>query len=190
MSQIQETSILGLELRKMSAWAKNLTLIFTASLLIGLFAHVSIPLPFTPIPIATQGSVVLLLGVLLGAKRTVGAVLVFLIQGALGLPVFSGGAFGVDRLMGPRAGYFIGYLVAAYVVGRLVEFGGKRTLMNAFLAMFAGNVMIFLFGSFVLSFYIGAPQALLLGVLPFVVGDLVKIGLSLSFLKYVSWVQK
>ena len=178
------------ETRNMPVWAKNLSLIVGASILLGLSAYVSIPLPFTPIPIVTQNSLVLLLAVLLGSKKAPAAVAAFLAQGALGLPVFAGGGFGVATLLGPRAGYLVGYLVAAYVVGRLIEISGKRTIMNAFLAMFAGTVVIYLFGAFNLSFYVGGVQALTLGVAPFILGDALKMAIGLSLLRLCGWTKK
>jgi biotin transport system substrate-specific component len=187
MSQVKETLVLGIELQNMPIWTKNLILVLGSSILIGLFAHVSIPLPFTPIPIATQPSLVLFLAVVLGSKRAVGAVFAFLLQGALGLPVFVGGAAGLRILMGPRAGYFFGYLIAAYLVGKLMEIGGKRSILQAFFSMVAGNVIIYFFGAAALSLFIGGSQALLLGVLPFILGDLVKIAIGLKFLRCLGW---
>jgi len=190
MAFAKQALSVSIELQKIPLWAKNLILILGASIIIGLFGYISIPLPFTPIPIAIQPFLVLFFAVLIGGKRAVAAVAAFLLQGAMGLPVFAGGASGIVTLMGPRGGYLIGYLVAAYIVGRLMEMGGKRTILNAFLAMFAGNVCIYICGALVLSFFVGGIQALLLGVAPFVIVDLVKISVGLKFLQIIGWVEK
>src|ERR1700674_1128563 len=94
---------------KIFSFLSSATLVILSSILIGLFAKVSIPLPFTPVPLATQSGVVLILAVLLGSKRAFAAVLLFLMQGAAGLPVFIKGA-GIAYLIGPTGGYLIGYL--------------------------------------------------------------------------------
>jgi biotin transport system substrate-specific component len=179
-----------IESRKIPTVLKSITQVIGSSLLIGLFSYVSIPLPFTPVPIVAQATLVLLLGVLLGSKKAASSVALFIAQGAAGLPVFAGGAFGVATLLGPRGGYLIGYLLAAYAAGKLMEVAGKKTILNAFMSMYAGNVIIYLCGSFGLSYFVGGAKALSLGVLPFVIGDLIKIGLSLSFLKLIRWPQK
>lgn len=145
-----------------------------ASFLLGLFAYVSIPLPFTPIPIATQPHIVLLLAALLGVRRAGAAVFSFLSQGALGLPVFAGGAAGAAILFGPRGGYLIGYLVAAFVVGWILE-KREKTLGNTAWALIAGNFTIYLFGAGYLATMIGMQKAFFLGVAPFLLGDALKI---------------
>ncbi len=179
---------LALELKKIPTWAKDACLVVGSSLLIALFAHVSIPLPFTPVPLATQGGLILLLSVLLGSRRAAAAVVLFLAQGASGLPVFANGAAGFGLLIGPRGGYLVGYLVAAYAVGKIVELFGKRTLVKAFIAMLAGNALLFLFGTAWLSGFVGGVErALLLGVVPFILGDLFKIALGLKILQWIGW---
>src|SRR5690242_18662550 len=129
------SSYLTRELAQHNSWFKEVAMVLGASAIIALFAPVSIPLPFTPVPLATQSHVVLLLACLLGAKRASFAVLVFLFQGAIGLPVFSGGAAGILHLAGPRGGYLLGYLVAAFVTGMIMERMANRTPFKAFAAM-------------------------------------------------------
>lgn len=165
---------------------RDIALILLSSVVLGLFAKVSIPLPFTPIPIATQPHIVLLLAALLGAKRAGAAVLSFLTQGAFGLPVFAGGMGGIAILLGPRGGYLIGYLAAAFVVGWLLE-KRKKTLGNTALALTAGNFVIYLFGAGYLSTMIGFQKAFVLGVAPFLIGDALKI---LACLKILQWFKR
>ncbi len=172
--------------QKDAASFASLSACILGSILIGLFAQVSIPLPFTPIPIATQSAVVLLLGVLLG-RKAVFSVAGFLAQGLLGFPVFAGGMAGFALLAGPRGGYLAGYLAAAYVVGWIIERSSEKTLLRAFYAMAAGTLVIYLCGALRLASFIGLQKALLLGVAPFLIGDLCKIFVGLKLLKAFRW---
>jgi biotin transport system substrate-specific component len=130
------------------------------------------------VPITGQTLAVLLLGALLGIKRGSIAVVGYLGLGASGLPVFAGGASGVARLVGPTSGYLLGFVAAAVVVGWLSERGWDRHIGTTALAMVAGNLVIYLFGGAWLAQFVGWQRVLGLGVLPFLVGDVVKIGLA------------
>jgi biotin transport system substrate-specific component len=178
---------LALELQKMPTWAKNILIVSGASIVLGLFAHVAIPLPFTPVPIVTQDSVILLMAVLLGPKRAAASVAAFLAQGALGLPVFANGAGGLAVFMGPRGGYLIGYLAAAFVVAKLVEVLKKKTILNAFYALLAGQFILFALGAAWLSTYVGFTQAIVLGIVPFLIGDAIKTVAILKILQWIGW---
>jgi biotin transport system substrate-specific component len=171
------------EIAEERSWLKNIALVLGASILIGLFAPIAIHLPFTPIPIATQAHVVLLLSCILGCKRASMAVLAFLCQGAMGLPVFAGGMAGIAILAGPKGGYLLGYLAAAFVTGFLMERMGNRTSSKAFAAMGLGNLVIYFFGLPWLSRFVGWEGAFLLGMLPFLIGDLLKLVLATKLLK-------
>jgi biotin transport system substrate-specific component len=171
------------------SWAKEIAIVLSASVLIALFAPISIPLPFTPVPLATQPQVILFLAALLGSKRGSLAVLTYLFQGCIGLPVFAGGAAGVLCLAGPSGGYLIGYLAAAYVTGLLVERIRERTTMNTFLAMAVGNGVIFVFGVAWLSHFTGIKAAFLLGVFPFLIGDFLKLVIAVRGLKAIRFFQ-
>jgi biotin transport system substrate-specific component len=154
---------------------KDVLLVSGASLMIPLFGMLSIPLPFTPIPIATQMNFCLFLGVFLGSRRGGLAVLFFLLEGAMGFPVFSGGMGGLAHLLGPRGGYLFGYLIATCLTGLVMEKAKEKTRLNAFVAMALGNLAVYLFGYAQLSLFLGIKTAFLLGVLPFILGDLFKL---------------
>jgi biotin transport system substrate-specific component len=159
-----------------SSWVKNLLLIVMASLVIATLAPLSIQLPFTPIPFTLGAHLCLIMGILLGPRRGALAVLAYLFQGAMGLPVFAMGASGFLHLVGPRAGYLLGYLVGTYVAGTIIErLKQQPTPCKTFFALACGNALIFFFGACQLSLFIGLPSALLLGVAPFLVTDLVKL---------------
>lgn len=160
---------------RVPALVRDVSLVALSSILIGLFGQIAIPLPFTPVPIATQPHLILLLAAFLGPNRTVAAVLLFLAQGMAGLPVFAGAVGGAFLLTGPTGGYLMGYLAAAFVTGHLIEKMKERTLWKIFGAMAAGNGVIFLMGATYLCTFVGVQKALLLGVLPFLLGDFFKL---------------
>lgn len=175
----------AVETSKPVSFARDAAIVILASLVIGLFAKISIPLPFTPVPIGTQNSVILLMAAFLGARRAAAATFAFLVQGAAGFPVFAGGVGGMGKFFGPTGGYLIGYLAAAFVVGLLIEKYKEKTVSKTFFALAAGHAFIYLFGAAYLSAFVGFQKALLLGVAPFLVGDLLKIVASLKILNWI-----
>ncbi len=187
MSQVRT---LSLETPKSISILHDITIVILSSILISLFGKIAIPLPFSPIPIATQPTLILLMALFLGRTRAVAAVFAFLAQGAMGLPVFAKGLGGIAILMGPTGGYLIGYLAAAFTIGYIMERCRERTILNAFLAMAAGNTVIYLFGAAYLSTFVGFQKALLLGVAPFIVGDLVKMAAGIKILQWTGWTSK
>lgn len=145
-------------------------------LLIILGARVQIPLE--PVPLTGQTFAVLLTGALLGARRGALTTAVYLLLGISGLPVFAGGAAGIGRLLGPSGGYLIGFIAAAWLTGCLAERGWDRRLSTAALSLLIGNAAIYLCGLPWLSLYVGRQQVIPLGLAPFILGDLIKIGLA------------
>jgi biotin transport system substrate-specific component len=150
-------------------------MVFGGSVLIALFANVAIPLPFSPVPIALQGHVCLLLGALLGSRLVAITVLTYLLQGALGLPVFALGKAGFPILLGPTGGYLIGYVLGAWLTGYLIERSGSKSLQQAMLAMAIGNLAIYLCGLSQLSLFVGIERVFFIGMLPFIIGDCLKL---------------
>lgn len=148
--------------------------------LVAVFARISIPLPFTPIPFTLQPMAVLLTGMLLGSRGGGVALLEYLAAGALGAPVFAGGMGSFAYLIAtPTLGYLIAYPVAAYVVGRIAESGPAR-YKQMLLAGLAGLAVIYLGGNSYLAFWLhkGALPTLLLGAAPFILFDLIKAALA------------
>jgi biotin transport system substrate-specific component len=173
---------LTLERAKVPSWLRSTGIVLLSSFFVSLFAKVAIPLPFTPVPMVAQVSVILILSAFLGSKRASLAVLGFLAQAALGLPVLAGGVGGIAVLMGPTGGYCFGYLAAAFLVGYLFEKMEHRTPLKTFLALAAGNGVVFLFGVPYLGMFVGFENALALGFLPFIVPDLLKLFLGTKIL--------
>src|SRR5215204_5351335 len=132
---------------------------------------------FVALTLQTLG--VLFTGAVLGSRRGALALLLYLTEGALGLPVFAGGASGVGYMLGPTGGYLVGFVVAAGVVGRLAQRGWDRRLVWAAVAMVIGNVIIYVCGVAWLAVFLGDLWgALVKGMLLFVVGDLIKIAVA------------
>jgi biotin transporter BioY len=156
----------------------HLAAIVGGSLLVALLAQIAIPLPFSPVPITGQTYAVLLVGALLGARRGALSILLYIVQGGLGLPFFTGGAAGWSRVVGPTGGYLLGFILAAFVVGWLAERGWDRRFYTAAIAMLVGNLVIYLVGMTFLAAFVGLERVVPLGLLPFLPGDLIKILLA------------
>lgn len=162
---------------------KSVALVVAFSLFIALSAQVVIPLPFTPVPLTMQTFAVLLTGALLGWRLGALAVLLYLIEGAAGLPFFRGGNGGLDYLrFSVTAGYLLAYPLAALLTGWLAERGWDKKFLTAAAAIALGSIVI-LFGGWLglLRFY-STEQAFALGVAPFIIGDIVKIALAAAAL--------
>jgi biotin transport system substrate-specific component len=148
-------------------------------------SQVSVPLPFTPVPLTLQPTVVLLGGAALGARLGAASQVLYLMLGLAGLPVF---AFAPDlpqgalRLLGPSGGFLMAYPLAALVTGWLAERGLDRRLGSSLLAMAAGLAVVFAGGVLWLAKDLGLPAALAMGLYPFVLGDGIKIAHSAAVL--------
>jgi biotin transport system substrate-specific component len=156
----------------------DVVLVVASSILTGLAAQVAIPLPWSPVPVTGQTFAVLLSGALLGTRRAFLGQLLYLIEGAAGLPVFAGGLGGVAVLLGPTAGYLYAFPFAAALTGSLVERSWDRRFLTMFAAMLLGSVVIFALGLAWLSRFVPTSQLLATGLLPFIPGDLVKSALA------------
>ncbi len=145
-----------------------------------------ISVPFYPVPVTMQTFAVLLIGALYGWRMASATVASWLLAGAIGVPVFAGGG-SFASLIGPTGGYLIGFLVASSVIGFFSNRGwnGDKPLL-AFLAMLLGVILIFGFGFAWLSKFIGFEQAFVVGVVPFIFGDILKAVLAVSVLRLIA----
>ncbi len=157
-------------------------LVIGGSLLIALMAQLAIRLPFSPVPVTGQTLAVLLIGALLGKRRGVATVMLYLTEGAMGLSVFAGGTSGAVVLAGPTGGYLMGFVFTAALVGWLAERGCDRHLLTTAGAMLLGNAVIYLTGVFWLTQFVSVKNAIAAGMLPFIAGDLCKIALATATL--------
>jgi biotin transport system substrate-specific component len=164
---------------KLDARLRDGLLVLSGALLVAALAQVRIPLPFTPVPVTGQTLGVLLVGALLGSRRGAASLGVYLLAGVAGLPFFAGGASGAGVLFGATGGYLFGFVLAAWLVGRLSERGLERKTRSAWLAFLVGEIAIYALGVPWLALFVGGlEKALLLGFVPFVAGDLLKAGLA------------
>jgi len=159
-------------------------LVVIGSLILAASAQFKIPL--YPVPVTGQTLVVLLIGMTYGARLGGVTVAAYLFQGAVGLPVFAGGAFGIATLFGVTGGYLFGFLAAAVAMGKLAERGMGRTVTSTVIAMLIGNLVIYLMGATWLGSFIGFEKAVAVGVVPFVYGDVAKLIVAAGLMP-VAW---
>ncbi|MEK7251847.1 MAG: biotin transporter BioY, partial [Actinomycetota bacterium] len=158
------------------------------ALLTALMAQIEIPLWFTPVPITGQTFAVLLSGAALGMRLSAASQALYVAMGAVGLPFYSGGGGGWDTATGATGGYLVGFIIAGAVVGALAERKQDRTVLTAVPAFLTGTAIIYLFGVVWLAHYleVGTVEAMEFGLVPFVIGDLVKLALAAVALP-VAW---
>jgi biotin transport system substrate-specific component len=161
-------------------------IIICGSLLVGISAKIRVYLPFTPVPVTGQTFVVLMLGALFGSYRGALTMLAYLLEGVLGLPVFTS-VTGAAALFGPTGGYLVGFIVAAYIVGRLAEMGWDRRVLTTVAALLIGDAVLLAFGFVWLTLLLAdVKTAFIAGVVVFLPGDILKITLAAAILP-VSW---
>jgi biotin transport system substrate-specific component len=168
------TGVLGRE--HASAWWMDAALVVGASLFVALCARVTMPLPFTPVPLTLQNFAVLLVGLALGSRRGALALVLYLLEGSLGLPVFSGGLAGVGWLLGATGGYLMAYPIVAFVSGFIAE-RGRRSFGRYAVAAIIGEVLLFAGGVAWLSIWTHGSwlQAAQFGLYPFVFAEVAKV---------------
>ena len=176
-------TLLGVALAPMD-WTRSVSLVFAFSLLTALAAQVSIPM--RPVPITGQTFAVLLTGALLGSRLGAAAMIAYLMEGAVGLPFFSGGRGGIGHILGPTGGYLVAFPAAAFITGAFAENGWDKRFLSAAAAMAVGSVLIILAGWAWLTQFMPATVAFTAGVKPFIIGDIVKIALAAALLP-VGW---
>jgi biotin transport system substrate-specific component len=152
-------------------------------------SQISLPLPFTPVPMTIQPMIVLLSGAVLGSRLGASCQFLYLAIGIAGLPAFAASpllAPGLGRLLGPTAGYLMSYPIAALVVGALVERGFNQNFLTRFISMGVGLCLIFAGGVTWLTWspwtQMSFGTALEFGFSPFVLVDLIKLGFAAAIL--------
>jgi biotin transport system substrate-specific component len=160
-------------------WPRAAGSVLLGSAFVAACAHVSLPLYFTPVPLTLQPFAVLLLGLLLSPRLAGATLLVYLGEGALGLPVFSPGpvsAAGLAHLFGPTGGYLLAYPFAAVLISLLFR-PGRRGFTRALVSAAAGNLVILCGGALWLAAltHVSLQMVLTQAVLPFLPGDTLKV---------------
>jgi biotin transport system substrate-specific component len=165
------------------------------ALFTALAAQISIPLGFTPVPITGQTFAVLLAGGVLGANRGALSMGLYVALGAIGLPFYAAGDGGWTAATGATAGYLVGFVLAAFVVGLMAQHGQDRKLATSLPAFVAGSLIIYGVGAAWLAYDLGLPltagagepSAIAYGVAPFIVGDIAKALLAGAILP-AAWI--
>ena len=157
--------------------------------LVAACAQISIHLGFTPVPITGQTFAVVLVGASLGSIRGTASLLLYLLVGIAGAPVYSQHKHGWEVVSGSSGGYLIGFIVAAALTGYLAERGWDRRISSSVSAMLTGNVVIYIFGLLWLHHWLGSKgygnswnTTLTDGLYPFVPGDMIKLYLAAAAL--------
>jgi len=153
----------------------EMTKISLCTALLCISSYIAFPIPFTPIMITAQTIVVNLIALILNPLHGAISVIMFILLGVIGLPVFAGGNSGLGALFGPTGGFIIGFLFSAIVISHLK--GKKRSLLRYFLvAILIGMPVTYLFGATYMSYILNMNyiKTLQLAVIPFILGDTIK----------------
>jgi len=176
-----------LESYKINTYFKNIALILFGTLLLAISSKVQVP--FWPGPMTMQTFIVFIIGMAYGWKLAFSTLIVYLLEGALGLPVFAKGG-GLLYLLGPTAGYLYGMTIAAGIIGFFAERGYNKSYTKSFISLMTGTVVIFVLGVGYLGSLIGYEKALAGGLYPFIPSEFFKIGLAVILIppitKYIN----
>ena len=153
----------------------NISLILFGTLLLTISAKVQVP--FWPVPMTMQTFVVFLIGSTYGVRLSFFTLIAYLIEGAMGLPVFASGG-GIIYLIGPTAGYLYGMTIAAVVISYFANLGYSKSYFKSFISIIIGSVIIFALGVLYLGSIIGYNKAIQAGLIPFIPSELFKILLA------------
>jgi len=156
-------------------WTKNLAAVAIGSALLALSAHVQAP--FWPVRLSMQSFVVLAIGITCGGRLGAATLLAYLAEGALGLPVFQGGA-GLAYMAGPTGGYLLGYLLAASTVGKLADRGATQSWPGIIAVLLLGEALIYVPGVAWLAVLFGPAKGVAFGLVPFLPAEALKLALA------------
>ncbi|NLL30997.1 MAG: biotin transporter BioY [Clostridiales bacterium] len=138
-------------------------------------AYISFPIPFTPVMITGQTIAINLIALILTPRKSFIVVLAYILLGAFGLPVFAGGGAGFGKIFGPTGGFILGFLIIAPIISYLK---GKNNDLKRYLILtiFLGMPILYIFGAVLMSIILqnSIKEALLLAVVPFILGDIIK----------------
>ena len=161
-----------------STLTRKVIAVLLGSILLAIASQVTVPLK--PVPITMQTFAILLIGMTYGSRLGAITMIVYLTEGAAGLPVFAGGTGGYIHLFGPTGGYLWGFILAAFVIGWLAEHGWGKTFITTAAAMLVGNALLYIPGLLVLKgvLSLGWEETLASGLMPFLIGDSLKLLLA------------
>lgn len=159
---------------------KTISLVGLMTALICVLGPLSIPLPFSPVPISLTNLAIYFTIYVIGTKRGTLSYLIYLLIGFIGLPVFSAFTAGPGKLLGPTGGYLIGFIFMALICGFFIEKWPEKLYLH-FAGMVIGTAVCYVFGTVWLAYQAGMSfsAALAAGVIPFLPGDLAKIVIAM-----------
>lgn len=146
-----------------------------------LYASAKVSVPFYPVPMTLQTMAIVVIAAAYGWRLGLATIVLYLVEGALGLPVFSGTpekGIGLVYMMGTTGGYLLGFIIQTLIVGWFAERGGDRRPVALFLVMIVSDAVVIGLGYLWLSHLIGTDKAVTFGVMPFLLGDAVKIAIG------------
>ena len=160
---------------------RQMTLIslFSALTAVGAFIYI----PLYPVPLTLQTLFTLLAGMTLGSVMGASSQIIYVLLGVVGLPVFAGFKAGIGILFGPTGGFLLGFIISAYVIGRIIETIKEKNIFYYLVAGLIGTIILYIVGITQLSLVtgIGIKKAITVGMLPFLPGDILKI-IAASFI--------
>ncbi len=165
---------------KHSFTTKDLTVTALLSAILCILAPLSIPIPFSPVPISLTNLVLYLSGYIAGWKKSLISYVLYLCIGFAGIPVFSGFSGGLSKLAGPTGGYLIGMIFITLIGSYAVE-KFQHNFLFQLIGMILGTVIVYIIGTYWLALQTNATfqQALFIGVIPFIIGDIIKISIAM-----------
>lgn len=163
---------------------QTIFLILSGTIFLSLMAQLKIVLPFTPIPITGGTFAVLLLGLSYGKKLAPATLLTYIAAGTLGLPVFAN--FKSGSLFSASGGYIIGYLVAAIICGYFADKGWTKSYIKTIFVLILATIAIYVFGLIQLSIFVPNKNVFVIGLYPFIPGDIIKM-LAVTLLLPTTW---
>jgi biotin transport system substrate-specific component len=170
-------------------WARQVAIVVGATLFIAVCARITVPLPFTPVPLTMQDFAVLLVGLTLGARRGFAALVLYLAEGASGMPVFNPlGPGGLAQLLGPTGGFLLAYPFVAALAGWILA-TGRVTFARATAAALLAEIVLFISGvSWLTALTHSSSHALQAGLYPFIPGAIIKIMFAAGIASGSKWI--
>ena len=174
---------------KEKEFLKSIFLVLSGVIFLSIMSQLIIPLYFTPVPISLGSVGVMLIALLYGRKLGTATVLSYVAAGSLGAPIFAG--FKAGSLFSPTGGYILGYIAAALILGFLFDKGIAKSYVKTFLSLLLVSVIIFVLGALVLMLFVPIKNVFMVGVLPFIPGDMLKaVAATLLFPKLWKFIKK
>lgn len=164
---------------KLNLKIREMTMIAMATALMAIFSQISIPVPFTTVPITLQVFAVILIATILECKLATISIVIYILLGGIGVPVFANFSAGLNKLVGATGGYIWGFLLMAIIIGKLSEKNNKKLL---FVAGYLGLAIDYILGTLQLKFVLGLSikQAIMAGVTPFIVKDIIVVFIAIT----------